>query len=68
MPLCNNDLEVNVLVLFTIQLVYKLILKIIKYVAYSSQGNHTGQLDIHNTDWQMAVRRDNLISITLRQI
>ena len=38
----------------------------IKSVAYSSQGSHTGQLD-SATDWQMAVRLDNVISITLRQ-
>ena len=35
-------------------------------MAYSSQGNHTGQLAA--TDRQMAVRRDNVISITLRQV
>ena len=36
-----------------------------KSVAYTSQGSHTGQQDF---DWKMAVRRDNVISITLRQI
>ena len=36
-------------------------------MAYSSQGNHTGQLDFCN--WlQMAVRRDNVIGITVRQV
>jgi hypothetical protein len=37
-----------------------------KSVAYSSQGSHIGQLDFCN-DWQMAVRRDYVINITLRQ-
>ena len=37
----------------------------IKSVAYSSQGNHTGQLDFCN--W-LAVRRDNVINMTLRQV
>ena len=37
--------------------------KQIKSVAYSSQGSHTGQLD-----WQMAARRDNVISIKLHQV
>ena len=37
-----------------------------KIVAYSSQGSHTGQL--LQTDWQMAVRRENVIRITLRQV
>ena len=32
-------------------------------VAYGSQRNHTDQLSA--TDWQMAARRDNVISITL---
>ena len=32
----------------------------IKSVAYISQGSHTG----HYNDWQIAVRRDNVISIT----
>ena len=36
-----------------------------KSVAYSSQGSHTGQLDFRN--W-LAVRRDNVISVTLRQV
>ena len=36
-------------------------------MAYSSQGNHTAQLD-SATDWQIAVRRDNVISITLHQV
>ena len=40
--------------------------KKIKYVAYSSQETDTGQLDSCN--WQMAVRRDDVISITLRQV
>ena len=40
----------------------------IKSVAYSSQGSHTGQLDFCNWLWQMPVRRDNVISITLRQV
>ena len=39
----------------------------LKSVAYSSQGSHTGQLDFSN-DWQMAVQRDNVIRITLRQV
>ena len=39
----------------------------IKSVAYSSQGSHTSQLDFCN--WLAdAVRRDNVISITLRQV
>ena len=38
-----------------------------KSVAYSSQESHIGQLDFA-TDWQMALRRDNVISITLRQV
>ena len=37
-----------------------------KSVAYSSQGSHTGQLYFCNC--QMAERRDNVISITLRQL
>ena len=36
-------------------------------MAYTSQGSHTGQLDFA-TDWQMAAQRDNVISITLRQV
>ena len=45
------------------------ILKIlkIKSLAYSLQGSHTGQLGFC-TDWQMAARRGNVISITLRQV
>ena len=40
-------------------------MKKIKSVAYSSQGrSHSGQLDFCN--W-LAARRDNVISITLRQ-
>ena len=39
--------------------------KEIKYVANSFQGSHTGQLHFRN--WQMAVRRDNVISITHHQ-
>ena len=39
----------------------------IKSVAYSSQGSHTGQLDFCN--WLAdGKRRDNVISITLRQV
>ena len=38
-----------------------------KSVAYSSQGSHIGQLDFCN--WLAdAARRDNVISITLRQV
>ena len=38
-----------------------------KYVAYSSQGSHTGQLDF--CKWLAeAVRRDNVINITLHQV
>ena len=33
-----------------------------KFVAYSFQGNHTGQLD-SATDWWMAAWQDNVISI-----
>ena len=54
---------------------YKCLLQIMKYryvkfkkvksVAYSSQGNQTGQLDFCN--W-LAVRRNNVINITLRQV
>ena len=40
--------------------------KQIKCVAYNSQGNHTDQLHCA-TDWQMAVRRGNVIRIILRQ-
>ena len=47
-------------------LLYVQYIKKIKSVAYSSEGNHTGQLDF--CDWQIAVRRDNVISITLRQV
>ena len=43
-----------------VQMFYKL------SVAYSSQGSHTGQLDFCN--WKVAVRRDNVISITLRHV
>ena len=42
-------------------------IKKIKSVAYSSQGSLTGQVT-SATDWQMAVRRDNVISITLCQV
>ena len=42
-------------------------IKKIKSMAYSSRGSHTGHLD-SATDWQMAVRRDNVISITVRQV
>ena len=38
----------------------------IKSVAYSSEGSYIGQLDFWK--WQIAVRRDNVISITLRQV
>ena len=41
-----------------------LLLLKIKSVGYSSQGTNTGQLD----RWQMAARRHNVISITLRQV
>ena len=37
----------------------------IKSVAYSSQENHTGQLEFA-TDWRKAAGRDNVISITLK--
>ena len=37
-------------------------------VAYSSQKSHTGELDTSATDWHIAVRRDNVIKITLRQL
>ena len=43
----------------------KLIKLKIKSVAYSSQGSHSAQLDFCN--W-LAARRDNVISITLRQV
>ena len=39
--------------------------KKIKPVAYSSQGSHTGELDFCN--W-LAVQRDNVITITLREV
>ena len=39
----------------------------IKSAAYSSQGSYAGELD-SAIDWQMAVRRNNVISITLRQV
>jgi hypothetical protein len=42
-------------------------IKQLKSVAYSSQGSHVGQL-ISATDWQMAARRENVVSITLRQV
>jgi len=45
----------------------RILLLNIKSVAYSSQGSLTGQLD-SATDRQMAARRDNVISITLRQV
>ena len=32
----------------------------------NSQMSHTGKLDL--TDWQMAIRRRNVISITLRKV
>ena len=36
-------------------------------MAHSSQGSHTGQLYFAN-DWQMPVRRDDWISITLYHV
>ena len=38
-----------------------------KSLIFMSQWSHTGKLDFR-TDWQMAVRRDNVISITLREV
>ena len=38
-----------------------------KYVAYNSQGRHIGHVDFC-ADYQMEVRRENVISITLRQV
>ena len=35
-------------------------------MAYSSQESHTGQLDSSN--WQIAERRDIVISIMLREV
>ena len=61
--LCHKEgIQVHRLVIIII-----IIIIIIKYVAYSSQGSYTGQLDFA-TDWQILVRRDCLISITLRQV
>ena len=39
----------------------------IKYLAFSSQESHTGQLDLA-TQLKMAAQRDNAIGITLREV
>ena len=44
-----------------------ILIKLIKSVAYSTQGSHTGQLNF--CKWQAdGERRDNVISITLSQV
>jgi hypothetical protein len=42
-----------------------ILLRGIKSMVYSSQGRHN---ETSATDWQMTARRNNVISITLRQI
>ena len=42
-------------------------LKKIKPMAYNSQGSNTFN-ENSASDWQMAARRDNVISITLHQV
>ena len=53
---------------FTILLDFCLTIELkIKYLVFSSQESHTGQLDLA-TDLQMAAQRDNAIGITLREV
>ena len=70
----RRELTSNFPIRFVERIIYPTLLSNInniikfKYVTYSSQGSHIGQLDFCNWLEEMAVRRDNVISITLRQV
>ena len=61
----RNDWSSLVILLLGYNFMYRHEIKKINLWLYSSQGSHTGQLNLCNL---LAVRRDNVISITLRQI